>query len=61
MKNNDKTYMVGRISLRPGWAINLTWDMDQERKNVIKNWAIHNTTALIYTHNNRHKNNDIDN
>jgi len=36
MKNNDKIYMVGRMSLKPGWAINLTLDMEQERKNVIK-------------------------
>jgi len=32
MKNNDKIYMVGSMSLKPGWAINLTWDMDQVRK-----------------------------
>jgi len=36
MKNNDKIYMVGTMSLKPEWAINLTWGMDQERKNVIK-------------------------
>jgi len=25
-------YMVGSMSLKPEWAINLTWDMDQVRK-----------------------------
>jgi hypothetical protein len=36
IKNNDKIYMVGSMSLKPGWEINLTWDMKQARKNVIK-------------------------
>jgi len=32
MKNNDNICMVGSMSLKLGWAINLTWDKDQVEK-----------------------------
>ena len=32
MKNNDKIYMVDSMSLKPGWVINLTRDMDQVKE-----------------------------